>query len=79
LQLGYTLPKEWMQKIGFQRIRIFASVSNLFTITPYTGYDPEVGGNLGAGADGQNNGNYGVDYGIYPQARTYLFGLNIDM
>ena len=78
LQLGYTLPRELLQKIGFQRIRIFGSVSNLFTLTKYTGYDPEVGGHLGSGASGQNNGNYGIDYGVYPQARTYLMGLNID-
>lgn len=79
LQLGYTLPKIWMQKIGFQRIRVFGSISNLFTLTKYTGYDPEVGGHLGAGANGQNNGNYGIDYGIYPQARTFIFGLNVDI
>ena len=78
LQIGYTLPKELLQKIGFQRIRLFGSVSNLFTLTKYTGYDPEVGGNLGNGASGQNNGNYGIDYGIYPQARTFIFGLNVD-
>jgi len=79
LQLGYTLPKVWMHKIGFERLRVFASVSNLFTITKYTGYDPEVGGHLGAGASGQNNGNYGIDYGVYPQARTFIFGLNVDL
>jgi len=78
LQLGYTIPKELIHKIGLQRIRIYGSISNLFTLTKYNGYDPEVGGNLGAGANGQNNGNFGVDYGIYPQARTFLFGLNVD-
>ena len=78
LQLGYSLPKALLNKIGFQRIRLFGSISNLFTITKYTGYDPEVGGHLGSSANGQNNGNYGVDYGIYPQARTFIFGLNVD-
>jgi TonB-linked SusC/RagA family outer membrane protein len=66
IQVGYTLPKEWMNVIGFQQVRVFASVSNLFTITQYTGYDPEVGGS-----------SYGIDRGIYPQARTYMFGLNV--
>ncbi|MBB3187562.1 SusC/RagA family TonB-linked outer membrane protein [Microbacter margulisiae] len=66
IQLGYTLPKPWMTAIGFQSVRVFASVSNLFTITQYTGYDPEVGGS-----------SYGIDRGIYPQARTYMFGLNV--
>lgn len=66
IQVGYTLPKEWMTAIGFNSARIYGSVSNLFTVTKYTGYDPEVGGS-----------SYGIDRGIYPQARTYLIGLNV--
>lgn len=64
LQLGYTLPAAWTGKIGMSRCRIYFSANNLFTITGYTGYDPEVGG--------------GVDYGNYPQSRTYMFGVNIN-
>ena len=45
------------------RCRIYLSANNLFTITKYSGYDPEVGG--------------GVDYGNYPQSRTFMLGLNI--
>jgi TonB-linked SusC/RagA family outer membrane protein len=66
IQVGYTLPKAWMTAIGFNSVRIYGSVSNLFTATKYTGYDPEVGGS-----------SYGIDRGIYPQARTYLIGLNV--
>ena len=66
LQLGYTLPKAWLNKIGFQRIRLYGSISNLFTMTKYTGYDPEIGGSL-----------TGIDKGIYPQARVFIFGLNV--
>jgi TonB-linked SusC/RagA family outer membrane protein len=66
IQVGYTLPKAWMTAIGFNSVRIYGSVSNLFTATKYTGYDPEVGG-----------WSYGIDRGIYPQARTYLIGLNV--
>jgi len=77
LQLGYSLPKNLIRKVGFERIRLYGSVSNLFTLTKYTGYDPEVGGNTGRNAYGQNANNYGIDYGIYPQARTFIFGLNI--
>lgn len=62
-QIGYTLPKAWTDKIGFNRCRIYVQGSNIFTLTPYTGYDPEVGG--------------GVDYGNYPQSRTFLVGANI--
>lgn len=63
VQLGYSLPKAATQKLHIQRLRFYVSGSNLFTITDYSGYDPEVGG--------------GVDYGNYPQSRTYTFGLNL--
>ncbi|MDR0762960.1 MAG: TonB-dependent receptor [Bacteroidales bacterium] len=64
LQIGYTLPQNITQKAFISRFRIYFSASNLFTITKYSGYDPEVGS--------------GVDYGNYPQARTFLFGINLD-
>lgn len=64
LQLGYTLPSRWTEKVRMSRCRIYFSANNLLTLTKYTGYDPEVGG--------------GVDYGNYPQARTYMFGVNIN-
>ncbi len=64
LQIGYSFPAKWINKAAMSRLRIYLSASNLFTITKYTGYDPEVGG--------------GVDYGNYPQARTYMVGLNIN-
>ena len=62
LQIGYTLPKHITQKFHCSRLRFYATASNLFTITAYKGYDPEVGS--------------GVDYGNYPQSRTFTFGLN---
>ena len=62
LQIGYTFPLKWTQKFHCSRLRVYATASNLFTITKYKGYDPEVGG--------------GVDYGNYPQSRTFTFGLN---
>lgn len=62
LQIGYTFPLKWTQKFRCSRLRLYATANNLFTITGYKGYDPEVGG--------------GVDYGNYPQSRTFTFGLN---
>ncbi|MBQ9339345.1 MAG: TonB-dependent receptor [Paludibacteraceae bacterium] len=62
LQIGYTFPKQWMQKAHLQRLRVYMTAANLFTATLYSGYDPEVGG--------------GTDYGNYPQSRTFTFGLN---
>ena len=78
LQVGYSLPKAWMSAIGFQRVRIYGSVSNLFTVTKYTGYDPEIGGKTGINQNGKNTENYGIDYAIYPQAKTFVLGLNVE-
>jgi len=61
-QIGYTLPENLTKKAHIGRLRFYVSATNLFTITKYSGYDPEVGG--------------GVDYGNYPQSRTFTFGLN---
>ncbi|WP_346239293.1 TonB-dependent receptor [Niabella insulamsoli] len=66
MQLGYTLPQNMASKIGLQRFRVYASGSNLFTITNYTGFDPEIGGS-----------SFGIDRGIYPQAKSFLLGLNL--
>jgi hypothetical protein len=65
VELGYTLPKNLL---GTGRtLRVYAQVRNLYTFTKYTGFDPEVsGGLLGSG----------VDYGQYPQARTFIAGLD---
>lgn len=64
VQIGYTLPLKWTEKIKMTRCRIYLSGNNLFTATRYSGFDPEVGG--------------GVDYGNYPQSRTFMLGLNIN-
>ena len=62
VQIGYTLPEHITKKFLCSRLRFYVTASNLFTITKYKGYDPEVGG--------------GIDYGNYPQSRTFTFGLN---
>lgn len=64
LQIGYSLPAGLLDGTFIKRCRFYVSGNNLLTLTGYTGYDPEVGG--------------GVDYGNYPQARTVLFGVNLD-
>lgn len=65
LQVGYTLPSSLTSKFFVSRLRLFANVNNLLTITSYKGFDPEIGANLG------------IDKGIYPQARTFSLGGNI--
>ena len=67
ITLGYTLPKTWMSKIGLPDagIRVYFNCENVFTITDYTGIDPEVG-------------NFGLDAGTYPVSRTCTFGINFN-
>lgn len=65
LQIGYSLPGQMLQRVGVKGLRFFVQGENLFTITNYSGYDPEVGT------------RDGFDRGTYPQARTYTIGANI--
>ena len=65
LQLGYELPTKITKKLSLQKLRFFIQGENLFTITNYTGYDPEVGT------------RNGFDGGTYPQARTFTIGASI--
>ena len=58
------------RKIGINRLRIFGRAENLFTWTKYWGFDPEIG---------SGSTSLGVDYGVYPQARTYTIGFNISL
>ena len=68
IQLGYTLPAKLTQKFFVSRLRLYAQVENAFTLTKYTGCDPEVSGGFR---------EVGVDRGVYPQNRTITFGLNL--
>ncbi|MDR1681242.1 MAG: TonB-dependent receptor [Prevotellaceae bacterium] len=67
ITLGYTLPKTLFRGIGLDTLgfRLYAGAENLCTFTGYTGFDPEVG-------------NHGVDGGVYPVARTFIIGLNVN-
>ncbi|UYW02456.1 TonB-dependent receptor [Flavobacterium agricola] len=71
LTVGYTLPEALLQKIGFENIRVFATVNNLFTITNYSGYDPEA-------ASGTNAASFGIDNLVTPQPRSFLLGITIN-
>lgn len=66
VQLGYTLPKQLVNKVGLDKLKVYVMGNNLFTLTKYTGYDPEIGG-----------GSLGVDRGFYPQARSFFVGVNV--
>lgn len=65
LQLGWTLPQSMAKKWDMSKLRVYVSGNNLATITKYNGYDPEVAG--------------GIERGVYPQARTFLVGLDLTL
>lgn len=79
LELGYTLPKIWVSKACMQNVRVYTAMDNLFTITGYTGYTPDLGFNDGDGSNGSGSGvmSRGCDDGRYPLARTITFGLQV--
>lgn len=66
VQLGYTLPNDLSKRVGLQKARLYVMAENLWTITKYSGFDPEIGG-----------GVMSIDRGIYPQARSFMVGLNV--
>ncbi|GAB3649802.1 TonB-dependent receptor [Echinicola sediminis] len=77
IQLGYTMPEQITEKLRVQRMRLYTSLQNAFTITNYTGYYPIVGrGTRDRGSD-QNIFNQGVDESAYPTPRTYQIGVQI--
>ncbi len=72
LTLGYTFNDRLIGK-GISKLRAFVTFQNLITITKYSGFDPEVGADLGS-----SNNMYGVDRGAYPQAKAYIIGVNFN-
>ena len=68
LQLGYTLPEKLTRKVFVSSLRFFVGAENLLTLTSYRGFDPEIS---------SGGTSLGVDYGVYPQARTFLCGVNL--
>nr|MCR5519771.1 SusC/RagA family TonB-linked outer membrane protein [Bacteroidales bacterium] len=68
LQIGYTLPEKLVKKAFASSLRLYVSAENLVTLTNYHGYDPEIS---------SGGTSLGIDYGVYPQARTFLFGVNL--
>lgn len=70
--MGYNLPKQWVSKMKMQNARLFMNAYNLFLITGYDGWDPEVNADYQA-----SNINLGVDFYSAPQPRTITFGFNI--
>ncbi|WP_303317859.1 TonB-dependent receptor [Flavivirga abyssicola] len=76
LNIGYTLPSKIVEKLRLDTFRIYTSIQNVFTITNYSGSDPEIGQN----ADINGNSNVttrGIDAGAYPVSSTVTLGFNL--
>ncbi|GAB6012857.1 SusC/RagA family TonB-linked outer membrane protein [Viscerimonas tarda] len=71
LTLGYTFPAKVLAPAKIKKARVFVTGQNLFTLTGYSGYDPEVS------TYEQNNLFQGIDYGAYPSSRSFLFGVEL--
>lgn len=71
IQLGYTLPKTWLQKIFISNLRAYVSLDDFFTSTSYPGFDPEAAAGTGLSA-------MGMDKGAYPTSKKIVFGVNIE-
>ncbi len=70
MQVGYTIDSELLEKFKLNKLRLYLSANNLFTLTNYKGYDPTV-------SNGEPLGD-GFDIGFYPVPRMYLLGLNVN-
>ena len=71
ISLSYTFPKKWIEHLFLTNVKLYMNIQNVFTITKYDGYDPEVGSLWG---DALKNG---IDYNRYPSPRIYTFGINV--
>jgi TonB-dependent starch-binding outer membrane protein SusC len=73
ISLGYNFDKKLLNPLHLQSLRIYANIQNLYTLTKYTGFDPEIG----ASTASQSGNVYGLDNGRYPSPQVYTFGLNL--
>ena len=71
ITLGYTLPHKWTRKFHASKLRIYATGQNLFCISGYSGYDPEVN------SASSNPMTPGLDWGAYPKRRVFTFGIDL--
>ena len=71
LTIGYTLPASWTRKVRINKVRLYATGTNLFCWTPYSGFDPEVDTRRSTPMTPN------VDYSAYPKSRSWVFGANI--
>ena len=71
LTVGYTFPQRWTRKFYVSKLRLYFTAQNLFVVTGYKGYDPEV--NMRA----SNPMTPSLDWGAYPKSKVYTFGIDL--
>ena len=71
LQLGYSFPNRLMKILGINKIRVYTTLNNIFVLTNYSGFDPEVSTQF-------SNMTRGFDYSSYPRSLSAVFGLNVN-
>ena len=71
LTLAYNLPTQALQQYGIRKVQPYFTAQNLWTLTNYKGFDPEVN-------EGLSGPTMGIDWGTYPQTKSFIFGLNIE-
>ncbi len=78
IQLGYNLGSPALNRLKIKSMRIYVSVQNVFTITKYSGQDPEMTTSADAASSNDGPKALNIDWGTYPAARTFTFGANIN-
>lgn len=68
VQFGYTLPETLTKRVAMQQVRVYVKGTNIYTMSSYTGYTPEIGGGVLSS---------GIDYGVYPISAVYSLGVNV--
>ena len=75
MTLAYNLDKRWISGAGLSALRIYVTMQNMFIITGYKGYSPELNVTSSFNLATQE----GFDHGTYPQARSITFGINVSL
>lgn len=83
LKIGYTIPSSFTNRYGIENFRVWFQTTNLFTITPYDGLDPDIGATESAVSAGSRVGtgttSFGIDRGGFPNPKTFSLGLNLTL
>ncbi len=73
INFGYSFPKSLLNKIGVNKLRVYATLNNIHTFTKYSGFDPDVSTRNASGV------TPGVDWGAYPRSKSVVFGVNLSL